>query len=1132
MVQDNSLKSPNFAFLQPHDLQLVRLGSLAERYFADDPNTCLIKLRQFGEVLAQLIAAKVGLYGYPEEKQVELLRRLRDRGVLKGEVDRLFHELRKAGNEATHGLAGSQRMALSSLKYARALGIWFHRAFAGETPEERLRLRTFDPGPFIPPPDPAVETLTLQAELKQLRAEVHQSLSAAEAAQALAQAEAQQRLVAEELAQEVASKNQELLNHLAQLQTSALSKTAQSLQQTIAQAQQAESNVALDERETRRLIDAQLRSAGWEVDSEVLTYRNGTRPCKGKNLAIAEWPTRDGRADYALFVGLQVVAVVEAKRQSTDVAGGAIDQAKRYSRGYQIQDEEALPGGPWGEFKLPFVFATNGRPFLQQLKTKSGIWFCDLRRTSNLRQPLQTWYSPSGLISVLNQDVAQAHAKLSQETFNYGLELRDYQIKAIRAIEAALATEQRELLLAMATGTGKTKTCIALVYRLLKTKRFRRILFLVDRTSLGEQATNAFKDSRMENLQTFTDIFELKELDQTTPDPDTKVQIATVQGMVKRILYPSDETAVLTADQYDCIVVDECHRGYLPDRELSEVELTFRDFNDYISKYRRVLEQFDAVKIGLTATPALHTTQIFGDPVFTYSYREAVIDGWLIDHEPPIQITTALSEDGIQWRPGEEMEFFDPQTGKLDLVHAPDEVRVEVEQFNKRVVTQEFNRVICEELAKHIDPSIPELGKTLIFCATDAHADIVVDQLKQALREQYGEIDDDAVAKITGNVDRPLQLIRQFRNEVNPKIAVTVDLLTTGIDVPSICNLVFIRRVNSRILYEQMLGRATRRCDEIGKEVFRVFDAVNLYEAIAPISTMKPLVVPNISFTQLLEELETITEPAAVDTIVDQLLAKIQRKRRHLSEDAQAELEAIAGTDISAIVSHLAQSDSTQVQAWFRQRRAIAEILDRQDGGTQPLLISYHADELRRVERGYGVAESGSRYGRPEDYLDSFKMFLQQNQNQIAALMVVTQRPRDLTRQQLKELRSLLDRAGYSEPALQVAWRDAKNEDIAASIIGFIRQAALGDPLVTYSERVDRAINKILASQPWTVPQRKWLERIGRQLKVETIVDQDALNKGEFKTQGGGFERLNKVFNGRLAGILGEISDRLWGNAG
>jgi type I restriction enzyme R subunit len=430
---------------------------------------------------------------------------------------------------------------------------------------------------------------------------------------------------------------------------------------------------------------------------------------------------------------------VEAKRQSKDVASGAIDQAKRYSRGFEVLGNESLPqGSPWGEFKVPFVFATNGRAFLEQIRTKSGIWFCDLRRPDNLRRPLQTWYSPQGLIDTLAQDIQQAHQKLAEEGFRYGLELRDYQIAAIQAVEAALAEDQRALLVAMATGTGKTKTCIALVYRLLKTRRFRRVLFLVDRTALGEQTANAFQDSRMQNFQTFADIFEIKQLKDTEPEPDTKVHIATVQSFVKRILYAADGAAVPTADQYDCIVVDECHRGYLLDRDLSDAELEFRDFGDYVSKYRRVLEQFDAVKIGLTATPALHTTQIFGEPVFTYSYREAVVDGWLIDHEPPIRIVTALSEDGIVWNPGEQMEFFDPNTGALDLVHAPDEVRIEVEQFNKRVVTQEFNRVICEEVAQSIDPSLPEVGKTLIFCATDAHADIVVDQLKTALRNQYG----------------------------------------------------------------------------------------------------------------------------------------------------------------------------------------------------------------------------------------------------------------------------------------------------------------------------------------------------------------------------------------------------------
>ncbi|UBF30506.1 type I restriction-modification system endonuclease (plasmid) [Kovacikia minuta CCNUW1] len=1117
--------SPNFEFLRIHDPQLVRLGSLAERYFADDPNTCLIKLRQFGEVLAQLTAAKMGMYTDSSETQVVLLRRLRDRGVLKGDVDRLFHELRRVGNDATHELAGNQRSALSSLKYARELGLWFHRVFSGN--------RTFDPGPFIPPPDPKTETQALKTELEQLRQEARSRLSAVEAAQALAQAEAQRRLAAEELAQETEAKFQELQSHLTQIQAQAATTSQQTIQQTIAQAQVAETQIILDERETRRLIDAQLRAAGWEVDSEQLTYQNGTRPQKGKNLAIAEWPTAAGRADYALFVGLQVIAVVEAKRQSTDVAEGALNQAKRYSRSYEIKGDESLLGGPWGDYKVPFVFATNGRPFLQQLRTKSGIWFCDLRHPDNLRRPLQTWYSPQGLMATLAQDVEQAHTRLAEEGFNYGLALRDYQIRAIRAVEQALAEDQRSLLLAMATGTGKTKTCIALVYRLLKTKRFRRILFLVDRTALGEQAANALKDSRMESLQTFADIFEIKEMDAATPDADTKVQITTVQGLVKRILYPADGSTVPTADQYDCIVVDECHRGYLLDRELSDTELTFRDFGDYVSKYRRVLEQFDAVKIGLTATPALHTTQIFGEPVFTYSYREAVVDGWLIDHEPPHQIITALSEDGINWNPGEEMEFFDPQTGQLDLVHAPDEVKFEVDQFNRRVVTEEFNRVVCEELAKSIDPSIPELGKTLIFCATDTHADMVVDQLRKALADLYGSVEDEAVAKITGNADKPLQLIRQFRNEVNPRIAVTVDLLTTGIDVPEICNLVFIRRVNSRILYEQMLGRATRRCDGIGKESFRVFDAVKLYEAIAPVSTMKPVVVnPSISFTQLVEELETVTEPAAVESIVEQLLAKLQRKRRHLSNDSQDQVETLAGMPLQEVIDHLKQSNPQQVQAWLRERKQIAQILDHKDGGKEPLIISYHQDELRRVERGYGVAENGQPYGKPEDYLDSFKAFLQNNQNQIAALTVVVQRPRDLTRQQLKELRILLDNAGYSEMMLRSAWRDSTNEDIAASIIGFIRQAALGDALIPYNDRVDRALKKILASQNWTPPQRKWLERIGKQLKVEVIVDRESLDNGEFKTQGGGFDRLNKLFNGQLETILGEIRDRLWQDVG
>ncbi|MDA0266033.1 MAG: type I restriction-modification system endonuclease [Cyanobacteria bacterium] len=1117
--------SPNFDFLHRHEPRLVQLGTLAERYFKDDPCTCLIKLRQFAELLAQLTAAKAGLYEDDRESQRDLLRRLRDRNLVVGEVYAAFDQIRIEGNRATHDMVGTHRTALATLRYARRLGIWFHRNWGGD--------RSFKPGPFVPPPDPAQESAALQQELQRLRTEVERYQSAATqyqsvaaSAQATAAEEAELRQLAETVLEEQDSELAAIKAHLEALQAAATEQPAPVQQETIAQA--AAQPLDLDEAETRQLIDAQLRGAGWEADSLGLTYGQGARPQKHRNRAIAEWPTADGRADYVLFVGLQPLAVVEAKRRRQDVSG-AIDQAKRYSRSYEIKGEETLPGGPWGEYQVPFVFATNGRPYLKQLETKSGIWFCDLRRPENQRRAIGGWYSPAGLVDSLGNDLETAQTRLAAEPFAYDIDLRDYQIQAIQAVEAALAQNRRSILLAMATGTGKTKTCIALVYRLLKAQRFRRILFLVDRSALGEQATNAFKDTRMESLQPFTDIFDVKELKDSAIDRDTKVHIGTVQSFVKRLLYASEDGPTLTPDQYDCIVVDECHRGYLLDRELSDRELTFRDFNDYVSKYRQVVDYFDAVKIGLTATPALHTTQIFGEPVFKYGYRQAVIDGWLIDHEPPYRIVTALAEDGIVWQPGDEVNYYDPKTGEMDLVHAPDEIRIEVDQFNRQVITPAFNQVVCAELARHIDPSLP--GKTLIFCVNDDHADLVVTTLKAALRAQYGTIDDDEVQKITGAADRPLERIRRYRNEVSPKFAVTVDLLSTGIDVPPICNLVFLRRVKSRILYEQMMGRATRPCGDIDKIVFRIFDAVDLYATLSQVSDMKPVVVnPKFSFTQLVDELARVQQPEAVRDIVEQITAKLQRQRRHLSEANQESLAGLAGMSVAEMVEHLRRSDPAEAAAWLQDRRAIATVLDRREGGSAPKLVSYHADELRRVERGYGVSESGQPYGRPEDYLDSFKRFIETNLNQMPALMVVTQRPRDLTRAQLKELKAALDAAGYGEATLRSAWRDATNADIAASIIGYVRQAALGDALVPYGSRVDRAIAQILQRQRWTAPQRQWLERIGQQLKQETVVDRAALDQGQFKSQGG-FKRLNKVFDGQLAQVLSDLNGQIWNDA-
>lgn len=1116
--------STNFAHLRPYDEQLFRLGSLAERYFPEDPNTALLKLRQLGELLAQQVASRFGLELRIEESQQLLLRRLEAEGCLDREMAELFHVLRRKGNLANHDLQGDHAMALKTLRIAWQLGVWFHRTFSDPD---------FRSGAFQPPQPPEAADQALRAELAELR----QALAAYQcseglASEQLAQTEAQLRQALQEqqeweqLATAVEADKAALVARLADLQVIASRQGSGALASLRQASLRAAEQVELSEAATRELIDAQLRQAGWEADSQSLRYSQGARPQKHRNLAIAEWPTRSGPADYVLFAGLTPLAAVEAKRANRDVAG-VLPQAERYSRDLTACQEMELPPGGWGEageFRLPFAFATNGRSLVPQIKTRSGIWFRDLRRATNLPGALENWYAPKGLKALARQDLAAADAQLKREAFTYGFPLRPYQRRAIEATEAAIAAGQREILLGMATGTGKTKTCIALLYRLLKTGRFRRVLFLVDRSELGIQAADAFKETRMESLQSFADIYGIKQLDERGIESDTRVHIATVQAMVQRLLLSGDDERP-TVDRYDLIVVDECHRGYLLDRELSERELRFRDFNDYVSKYRRVLEQFDAVKIGLTATPALHTKQIFGEPVFVYSYREAVVDGYLVDHEPPIRILTELSSEGIEWAAGEEVKLLDPRSLQIDLFNTPDALRFEVDQFNRRVLSESFNRVVCEQLADALDPLSRE--KTLIFCVSDKHADEVVNKLKQAFAARYGSVPNAAVEKITGASDQPAQLIRRFKNEQFPNVAVTVDLLSTGVDVPAIGNIVFLRRMNSRILYDQMIGRATRLCESIGKSSFRIFDAVGIYDALQNFTDMKPVVVnPSIRFSQLLGELAASDDPENSQLIREQLIAKLRRKRRRLSENQEHRFRQLTGEEPEAFINRLQALPIEEASRWLGRIEGLGELLDAQwDGPATPQIISEHEDALRSIEHGYGDGRQ-----RPQDYLEGFTAFVKDPGNALPALSLVLTRPWELTRKDLRALRLALDERGYSETALTTAWRDTTNQEMAASIMGYIRQAALGDPLVPYGERVERALQRILASRAWDKPQRDWLQRIANQTKAITIVDREAVEDNTllFWREGGGWPRLNRMFAGDLDGVLQEFQRQVW----
>ena len=896
------------------------------------------------------------------------------------------------------------------------------------------------------------------------------------------------------------------------------------------------------EAETRYMIDTQLRKVGWEADTENLRYGKGIRPQKGKNLAIAEWPTlssagNKGRADYALFAGEKLVAVIEAKAEHKDIPSVIDYQCKEYAQNIRPEDEKYVIT-TWGKYKAPFVFATNGRPYLAQLETKSGIWFLDLRESANMPKALRGWISPDGMLKLLESDIEKADKALQTLPYDFlrdkdGLNLRQYQLNAIQAAENAVINGQKNILLAMATGTGKTRTVLGMIYRFLKTGRFNRILFLVDRTALGEQAEDVFNEVKLEDLKTLNDIYDIKTLEDAVFEDETKVHIATVQGMVKRLLYNDEERQPSVTD-YDLIVIDEAHRGYLLDKEMGEDELLYRDQLDYQSKYRMVIEYFDAVKIALTATPALHTTQIFGKPVFKYTYREAVIEGYLVDYDAPHKIKTQFNTEGIKYKKGETLALYDPVTHEITNSEVlQDEMNFDVEKFNKQIITPSFNRTVLEEIARDIDPEDVMQGKTLIYAVDDEHADLIVKILKE-IYTNYG-IDNDAIMKITGSVaggnKRKVQeAIKRFKNERFPSIAVTVDLLTTGIDVPEITTLVFMRRVKSRILFEQMLGRATRLCPKINKTHFEIYDPVGVYDSLEEVNTMQPVSAdPKTTFAHLLDGLEVLEDEAHIKNAIAQIIAKLQRVKRRLTKEEVNEFKDLAaGLTVEGFIQKIESLPAAEARNTLLMEASLLEMLDDKHGhGGYTKVISDKQDKFLIRERGFGKNEQ-----RPEDYIEAFEDFVKNNVNEIAALNIICTRPKELTRETLKSLRMALAQNGFTTQQLNTAVSEITSEEITADIISLVRRYAIGSPLVSHQARIRRAVDKLKKAHNFSRVELNWLSRIESYLLNESVMNVKVFDEDErFKTNGG-YKRLNQIFRNNLEGIITELNEYLYDDGG
>lgn len=1109
----------NFDFLQTQWSDLAKLGGFAEKYVFSDANSSIIKQGIIGENIVKYMLCYEGLSEQSLHDNTHVNRiRLLERVInVPAQISNILHVLRKTRNISAHDSSADQETesqnALDNLRSCFDLCVWFMQVYGDAG---------FTPAPYVQP-------------AKKVTIVLKKRNDAAESAE-YKELQKEQR--------ELEEQNNRLQEKLNKILEENKAKDAQQKNERRKEAYKYAKRINLTEAQTRVLIDDQLSKCGWSVSTSDITYAKGCRPEKGKNKAIAEWPTNSdikeggGRADYALFVGEKMVGIVEAKRESTDVSSVLDYQCKDYAKNIKDEHKQYVIKR-YGEYEVPFLYATNGRPYLKQIEEKSGIWFLDARETYNASKALQGWPTPDGLMQQLEKDIKAANEKLKNTSFadleskeQGRVGLRKYQKEAIEAAEKAIADGKTEVLLAMATGTGKTRTVLAMIYRFLSAGRFKRILYLVDRHSLGEQTMDTFKELKLKDNYTLDGLYDIKELQDKEFEKDTKVHIATVQGLVKRLLY-NDGEKMLGVNDYDLIIVDEAHRGYILDKQMSQDELLYRNQDDFQSKYRKVLDYFDAIKIGLTATPALHTIDIFGAPVYEFSYRQAVSDGFLADMDAPYIIKTELSQKGIKFEKGSTPQVYDPISHQItNTAYLEDELKFDVDKFNKNVLNESFNETVLTEVFKNIDPT--EKSKTLVYAATDWHADLIVSFLKKYYEKQY--VPNEAIVKITGKIENGDQgkiqeAIRRFKNEHYPTIVVTVDLLTTGIDVPQIVNLVFMRCVRSRILYEQMLGRATRKCDEIGKECFTVYDAVGIYEAMEELSNTKP-VVQNLktTFEDLVSGIIIIQDENKPDVQerlknqVDLIKAKINRSSVRVSKEDAEQFERITKMPLSEFKRKLSESSTQEaVELILQAEHVHAFDFVRNESKPGTILISGETDTV--VSSTHGYPESGKK---PQDYLQEFHDFIAANSDKIAALKIIATRPSDLTRQDLKEIRFALSQEGFSETMLSTAWNDMTNQGITADIIAFIRQKSLDEPLASTHERIHAAIEKTKAAHPeFTKRHINFLADIEEEFVNEPILDKETFNSPAF-IEDGGFKHINLIFGEKLLQIIKEINDNMY----
>ncbi|HKK04217.1 MAG TPA: DEAD/DEAH box helicase family protein, partial [Gammaproteobacteria bacterium] len=866
------------------------------------------------------------------------------------------------------------------------------------------------------------------------------------------------------------------------------------------------------EQQAREEIDRLLTDAGWVLQDR----RDDFDRKAALGVAVREFPLPAGFCDYLLFIDGKAAGVIEAKRAGVTLSGVA-DQSARYMT------------------KLPVHLASWDELLIYDYEsTGDETFFRNLRDPKPRSRRLFAFHRPETLHDWVRQsDTLRGRLRQMPPLDPKGL--RDCQIEAIHGLEASLAEDRPRSLIQLATGAGKTFTTCSFSYRLIREAGAKRILFLVDRNNLGDQTLKEFQNFHPPGAANrFTDTYIVQHLHSHRLDPDAKVVITTIQRLYSMLkgqeLSEEDEEASgfekwqgedgeplpisynpdIPIETFDFIITDECHRSIY-------------------GLWRQVLEYFDAFIIGLTATPSKHTLGFFNQNLVTeYPYERSVADGVNVGYEI-YRIRTRVTEQGGKVETGEagfQVPVRDKRTRKVRYEQLDADLEYTAQELDRSVVNPNQIRTVLQTYKDRVFTELfpgrsgKWLPKTLIFAKDDSHAEEIV----HAVREVFGEGNDFA-KKITyrNTGEDPKSMIKAFRVDPFPRIAVSVDMIATGTDIKPVEVLIFMRDVKSEGYYEQMKGRGVRTIpdadlravtpDARTKTRFILIDAVGVSEtkknASQPLERKK-----SVSFDALIEHIamgrrdeDALSSLAARLSVLDRKLGDGDRARiaeatggRTPRDLANALLDAIDTDKQQAAIEARHGPAATPEQ----ERAVIDELTDTacrpfDKPAVRTLLQDIKQktdiviDEITTDE----VTGAGFDRKQAEETITSFKQFIEDNRDELTALQILYNQPRGRQRLTYAAIRELVQR--MTDPPLYLTtanvWqayrrlnaanvRGAPVDEQLTEVVSLVR-FALGqtDVLEPFSAVAERRFNLWLgrekkAGRTYTAEQEQWLRAI------------------------------------------------------